>query len=134
MTPTLYGRWQTRLLLLFSIGVPITALFAWFYRSSTPFVLLWWVLIFGFGWDALFNQWQNRRWDRDWPPTLQLAGGIIEAIWLAIVVYWISPLQPPLPFTFILHYSTVWIATFLASQSIMRLIFPRWRFRGGQWL
>ena len=134
MTPTLYGRWQTRLLLLFSIGVPITALFAWFYSSSTPFILLWWVLIFGFGWDVLYNHLQNRRWDRDWPPTLQLAAGIVEAIWLAIVVYWISPLQSPLPATFIMHYSAVWIATFFASQSIMRLIFPRWRFRGGRWM
>ena len=31
-----------------------------------------------------------------------------------------------------IHYWAVWLATFLASQSIMRIIFPRWRFFGGR--
>ena len=134
MTPTLLRRWQTRLSLLSTIGVPITAVFALLVGGSLPFVLLWWVLVFGFGWDALYNQLMMRRWDRDWPPTLQLAAGIVELIWLALVLYWIVPIPAPHPVTFVLHYSSVWLATFLASQSVMRLLFPRWRFRGGQWL
>lgn len=38
------------------------------------------------------------------------------------------------PGMFLLHYSAVWLAVFIASQSLMRIIFVRWRFRGGQWL
>ena len=134
MTPTLLGRWQTRLLLLFTIGVPITAIFSLLVGGAQPFILLWWVLIFGLGWDALYNQLMMRRWDRDWPPTLQLAAGVVELLWLAAVVYWIAPIPSPNPIAFLLHYSAVWLATFLASQSVMRLLFPRWRFRGGQWM
>ncbi|MGB1253380.1 MAG: hypothetical protein ACPG8W_22395 [Candidatus Promineifilaceae bacterium] len=134
MTPTLLGRWQTRLLLLSVIGIPITTLFAISADSRLPFFSLWWVIIFGFGWDALYNQLQNRRWDRDWPPALQLAAGVTELVWLAIFVYWIVPIPNPNLPQFLLHYSTIWIAVFLASQSVMRLVFPRWRFRGGQWI
>ena len=35
---------------------------------------------------------------------------------------------------FALHYSFVWLAIYLASQTLMRIFFPYWRFRGGQWL
>lgn len=134
MTPTLTGRWQTRLFLLFTLGLPITACFAWLLGSSIPFVLLWWTLIFGFGWDALYNQIQRGRWDSDWPPTLQLAGGIAELLWLFVLVYILRLIAPPPFAAFLAHYITVWVAVFLASQSVMRILFPRWRFRGGQLL
>ena len=34
---------------------------------------------------------------------------------------------------FILHYTIVWLGIFILSQSLMRILFPKWRFKGGQW-
>ncbi len=136
MTPTLFGRWQTRAFLLGFIGLPITLGFVAWFNSPVPIAVLTLVLVIGFGWDVLYQIIQRRRWDYDWPPNLQLAAGIVEVLFIAFLLYGVRilPFRPPLPTGFIVHYWTVWIATFLASQSLMRLIFPRWRFDGGQWL
>lgn len=135
MTPTLFGRWQTRLLLLGTLGLLVTAVFAFALRSITPFVLLAVVLFAGFGWDVLYQLLQKLRWDRDWPPNLQLLAGIWEMIFLAGLTYGLRLFgAPPAWWQFAWHYSAVWLVTFLASQSIMRLFFPRWRYNGGQWV
>ena len=135
MTPTLWGRWQTRLFLLGTIGFALTCLFAFLFNSLIPFVLLVWVLILGFVWDVIYDVVQRQRWDHDWPPTLQLSAGIVEGFFICILIYGLGWISPAPTFTqFWLHYGTVWVATFLASQSLMRLLFPRWRYRGGQWL
>ena len=52
MTPTLNGRWQTRSAMLATIGVMITALFAWNYDDSTFFKVLLYVGIFGVVWQV----------------------------------------------------------------------------------
>jgi hypothetical protein len=141
MTPTLLGRWQTRLLLLATVGALITVPFA----LSYSLVLFWslsYIAFFGiFFWDVLYDYIQKKRWDRDWPGVYQLAAGIWEAIFLAILLSILKNIQFGLPGVpefnlgvFIFHYICVWLGIYIASQSIMRLIFPRWRFRGGQWL
>ncbi len=142
MTPTLLGRWQTRLLLLATVGALITIPFALNLNSVIPFWILGYIAFFGvFFWDVLYDYIQKRRWDRDWPGVYQLAAGIWEAIFLAILLSILKNIQFGLPGVlvfdlgiFIFHYSCVWLGIYIASQSIMRLIFPRWRFRGGQWL
>ncbi|MBE9227286.1 hypothetical protein IQ264_17815 [Phormidium sp. LEGE 05292] len=142
MTPTLFGRWQTRLLLLATVGVLVTLPFALGITSPASSSVYFWVLgyiaIFGIFWDILYNYWQKFRWDRDWPGIFQLLAGIWEAIFLIIII---KLLQLPLPGIknldlnlFIRHYSLVWLGIYLASQTVMRVLFPRWRFRGGQWL
>ena len=135
MTPTLFGRWQSRFFLLGTIGLAVTLVFALLFRTMAPIIIL--VLVFGFGliWDVLYSLVQKRRWDHDWPPLLQLAAGIVEGIFIFGLLYGLnlSNVLPP-AVLFWLHYSLVWLATFLASQSLMRLYFPRWRYRGGQWL
>ncbi len=135
MTPTLVGRWQSRLFLLGTIGLFVTAIFVYFLQSTAPFAILAGVFILGLAWDVLYNAWQKTRWDHDWPPVLQFATGIVEGI-LAFGLIYAFNLITPLPAipAFWLHYTAVWLSTFIAAQSIMRLIFPRWRFRGGQWL
>jgi hypothetical protein len=141
MTPTLFGRWQTRLFLLATVGVLVTLPFASGLIGPGPdityFLILIYVGIFGCGWDVLYNYLQKFRWDRDWPAVYQLFAGIWEMIfiWLGIGVVHFLPL-PKQAFwgVFFLHYSSVWLGVFIASQSLMRIIFPRWRFRGGQWL
>jgi hypothetical protein len=141
MTPTLIGRWQTRLLLLSTVGVLISIPFALSLNDTKLYWILAYVAFFGvFFWDALYDYIQKRRWDRDWPGVYQLAAGIWEAIFLGILFSILRGIQITLPGLdnfnlgiFILHYSCVWLGIYIASQSIMRLIFPRWRFRGGQW-
>ncbi|MEA5582986.1 hypothetical protein VB620_16760 [Nodularia harveyana UHCC-0300] len=144
MTPTLFGRWQTRLLLLATIGVVISLPFAMGLiggdGDSVYFWILGYVAIFGLIWDVLYNYLQKLRWDRDWPATHQLAAGIWESVFIFCGVKLIGFLPIPIPKTeltlgaFLLHYSFVWLGVFITSQSIMRIIFPRWRFNGGQLL
>lgn len=149
MTPTLAGRWQTRLLLLSTIGLAVTLLFSYFATMpdyTTPLALLSYVLGFGLVWDWLYNYLQRFRWDRDWPPAFQLFAGIWEGFFIWVVIQWILTWQPlgwpQLPgvafdltlTNFLVHYTSVWLTTFLASQSLLRIIFPRWRFHGGEWL
>jgi len=143
MTPTLFGRWQTRLLLLATVGVLVSVPFSIGLIGSYPGTVYFWILayvaIFGIGWDVLYDYLQKFRWDRDWPAAFQLLAGIWE---LFIVFCGIKILSLPIPipkellppWLFLLHYSFVWLSVFIASQSLMRVLFPRWRFRGGQWL
>lgn len=142
MTPTLFGRWQTRLLLLGTVGSIVTLPFAFGIigpgATATYFWVLAYIAIFGLGWDIVYNYLQKFRWDRDWPAAFQLLAGIWEAIFLLFIL---KVLRLPLPGlenlvfgSFIRHYSLVWLGVFLVSQTIMRILFPRWRFRGGQWL
>lgn len=142
MTPTLLGRWQTRLLLMETVGLVITLLFGDGVfgndPSSTFFWLLQYIVVFGLGWDYVYIQIQNFRWDQDWPAALQWLAALWEGFFI-ILLREVADIE--LPGTaewnvllFIVHYGLVWVAIFLTSQSLMRLIFPRWRFRGGQWL
>lgn len=144
MTPTLLGRWQTRLLLLFTVGVLVSLPFAMGLIASSPGIVYFWILvyvaIFGLGWDLLYDQIQKYRWDRDWPAAYQLFAGIWEMVFVFCGIKLLGFLPIPLPKeelspgVFFLHYSVVWLAVFIVSQSLMRIVFVRWRFRGGQWL
>jgi hypothetical protein len=141
MTPTLFGRWQTRLLLLATVGVLITLPFSLGIigsgASSEFFWILGYVALFGLLWDVLYNYLQKFRWDRDWPGAFQLLAGIWESIFIAAVVklFGLPNVPQELPINgFIFHYSLVWLGFYIASQTLMRILFPRWRFKGGQWL
>lgn len=136
MTPTLFGRWQTRTLLFLTIGVLITLPFMIFYRL-TPALILLLVLVCGYVWDVVYIALQGFRWDRDWPPVFQLAAGIWEGAFIFVLSFILAKIfavfAVPLPI-FILQYGLIWIAIWTASQSVMRIVFPNWRYRGGQWL
>ncbi|MEH2346432.1 MAG: hypothetical protein V7K55_00230 [Nostoc sp.] len=144
MTPTLFGRWQTRLLLLATVGVLVSLPFAIGLigpvANSVYFWVLGYVAVFGLGWDVVYNHLQKSRWDRDWPAAYQLLAGIWELAFVFCGVKLFGFLPIPLPkeelplAVFLLHYSVVWLAVFISSQSLMRIIFLRWRFRGGEWL
>jgi hypothetical protein len=144
MTPTLFGRWQTRLLLLATIGVLVSLPFAIGLIASSPSTVYFWILsyvaIFGLAWDIVYDQLQKYRWDRDWPAAYQFLAGIWEMVFVFCGVKFFGFLPLPIPKeelspgVFLLHYSIVWIAVFITSQSLMRIVFVRWRFRGGEWL
>ncbi|GAB4379313.1 MAG: hypothetical protein Kow00121_33210 [Elainellaceae cyanobacterium] len=138
MTPTLLGRWQTRILLFATVGLLVCLPF-FFLNDRNPifFVILAYLAGFGLGWDVLYNYFQQHRWDHDWPAALQLLAGIWEAIFF-VALFKLVPLPgvaQDMPIAlFALHYSLVWLSIFVVSQSLMRIIFPRWRFKGGEWL
>lgn len=142
MTPTLFGRWQTRILLFATVGVLATLPFFMGLIGSQSgaifFRILAYVGIFGMGWDILYIYIQHFRWDRDWPGAFQLLAGIWEAVFVLFLIKIVGlPGIPPQDLelrAFGLHYSFVWLAIYLASQTLMRILFPYWRFRGGQWL
>jgi len=138
MTPTLMGRWQTRVLLLWTVGLVISLVFGLLVRDLvTPLAVLLYVTLFGFGWDVLFQYVQSFRWDRDWPPAYQLAAGVIEFLFVALLIF-VLPFRLPgvgsglTPLLFLIHYWLVWIGVFLGTQGPLRILFPRWRFRGGR--
>ena len=136
MTPTLLGRLQTRLLLFLTVGVVLTFPFA--IAIAGPFFsILFWIMILGFFWDCLYTFIQTFRWDRDWPAAYQVIAGIWEAFFLLSIIVsfglYGSDFGDFSVFWFTVHYSTVWLGIFIASQVLMRLLFPRWRFRGGRW-
>jgi hypothetical protein len=140
MTPTLIGRWQTRILLLGTLGVLVTIPFS-LNGESVYFQVLLAIAVLGCLWDIVYNQLQTVRWDHDWPATLQVGAGIWEAFFFYVPFrYLISNILKigwliDIPFDkFLLHYACIWLAVFTASQTLMRIIFPRWRFHGGEWL
>ncbi|MDI9636177.1 hypothetical protein QQ056_12035 [Oscillatoria laete-virens NRMC-F 0139] len=141
MTPTLFGRWQTRLFLLATAGGSITLLFALGIlgpgAGAIYFGILAYVALFGLAWDVFYNRLQQGRWDRDWPAAFQWLAALGEALFLLLVIKIIGlpgvPRWMPVGL-FFLHYSCVWLAVFLTSQSLMRILFIRWRFNGGRWL
>lgn len=138
MTPTLFGRWQTRLFLLATVGTLVTLPFSLGIIEpdfgTGYFLVLGYIALLGCGWDLVYNYLQKFRWDRDWPGILQLLAGIWEAIFLVVCINLFG--LPGLPkldlFWFTFHYSLVWLSVYIASQTMMRILFPLWRFRGGQ--
>lgn len=135
MTPTLMGRWQTRLIMLATLGVLVTAAFA-VTRPGPFFLILAYVLGFGLIWDILYILLQTLRWDRDWPAAFQVANGIVEGLLIygLIAVVGLPGIQQGSVAvgTFVAHYGLVWLTIFVWLQGPMRVILPRWRFHGGR--
>lgn len=140
MTPTLMGRWQTRLAMLGTLGALVTLIFALLRGpegfNETFFYVLGYVALFGLAWDFVFIRLQRLRWDRDWPGVFQFISGICEG---ALVFALIQSAGLPgiergsVSFLlFLSHYGLVWLAIYAWVQGPMRAVFPRWRFTGGR--
>jgi hypothetical protein len=139
MTMTLYGRWQTRLLLLWTAGLLLTLLFGLAYGDTgTPLALLLYVTLLGLGWDMLYHYLQGFRWEGDWPPLFQLIGGLAEGLLLWALVRTLPGGLPGVNLAltagqFAAHYLTVLLVTLALMLGPVKLLFPRWRYHGGQW-
>ena len=142
MTPTLFGRWQTRIFLLATVGVLFTLPFAFGYVGNEASTIYFWVLFYvgllGLGWDILYDWLQKFLWDHDWPGILQFFAAIAESVLLVLLIKtdllpFISSSEFHLEW-FALHYTLVSFAAYVSSWVVMRLLFPRWRFRGGIWI
>ncbi|MCZ6544881.1 MAG: hypothetical protein O6913_04140 [Chloroflexi bacterium] len=136
MTPTLFGRWQTRTLLLATLGAIVTAIFAVAKSDETFFIVLAFVALFGLAWDAVYIAIQRLRWDRDWPTPFQVAAGVVEGVLVYALIE-----AAGLPGIdqgsvgiglFVAHYGLTWLSVFLFTQGPMRVVVPRWRYDGGR--
>src|SRR4051794_14699653 len=95
MTPTLLGRWQSRTVLLWTVGLVITLIYMLIFGNigiggKVPdawklLVLLAYVNLTGIAWDAFYIWLQSFRWEGDWPLAFQFALGIVEGIFIYIL-------------------------------------------------
>jgi hypothetical protein len=136
VTPTLAGRWQTRLAMLATLGLIVTLIFALVSRDARVFAVLTYVLLFGVVWDGIWILLQKLRWDRDWPAAFQVGSALIEGAWLYGLIALVGlPLiaRNSVGFgLFAAQYGLVWLVTFVWVQGPMRALFPRWRYNGGR--
>ncbi len=147
MTPTLLGRWQTRVFLFALWGIPVTLLFGLVFggKRYTMLVLLT-AFVIGVLLDVLYTFLQRLRWNRDWPPMFVMMTGIFEFLVLLVLFFSLGrlllevpgwarfiPRQPRLRL-FLMHYLLVWVPMFLMMFGGMHVLSPKWRFHGGQWL
>ncbi|HSH05492.1 MAG TPA: serine/threonine-protein kinase [Anaerolineae bacterium] len=140
MTPVWRGRWQTRLFLLLTVGVFVSLPFSWWRQANggdpwTPFIVLGYVLGLGVAWDGLYSYLQSWRWNRDWPPVFQVGEGVVEGVVLGsgLQLVGLPGVGELTWYQFAGHYGLVWLLAFAGTQSLMRFVFPWWRYRGGVW-
>jgi hypothetical protein len=155
MIPTLSGRIQTRIFLILFIGIPWTLIITPFLPNNrdqinalggnvslldtykTTFTVLAIVLVLGaFVWEFLYHFLQQFRWEKDWPVMFTLFLLIPEAI-VARIVF--NALDIGAKFgatatnaTFWWHIATTWIVMWLFVLGPIKVLFIRWRFRGGR--
>ncbi|MEM7693605.1 MAG: hypothetical protein AAF318_04085 [Pseudomonadota bacterium] len=147
MTPTLAGRWQTRILLTLLVGLPVTFLFSLFYFGlgaddfDIPFRVLAAILILGLLLDPLYIALQGFRWDHDWPFAFQVFFSIVEFL-IVLGIGEIPGLDDILGFnafasfdrflTFATHFGLVLLPSTIAVLGVLQIFLLRWRFKGGQ--
>jgi hypothetical protein len=158
MIPTLFGRWQSRLLLFVVFGLPVTLLYAigaagGFPPAGKPFLFLVYILILGLLLDIVYSQLQRLRWDADWPFAFFMAASYLEfmlvfgGMRLDILPFLpacqqarIDPTSRQLicqiysvPFWFAFwHFSTIFILAFSFVLGPGQAFLLRWRFKGGE--
>jgi len=144
MTPTLSGRLQTRVFILATVGLVWTLIVTPFLPETggvslgdvyevTLGVLLS-VGVVGLGWELLYHFLQQFRWEKDWPTLFGFFNGFNEGLllWLLLEAGAIPWVDRDVPFsTFAFHFGTTWLVVWLFLNGPMRVVLPRWRFRGG---
>jgi hypothetical protein len=143
MVPTLNGRIQTRIFLLATVGVAVTALITPVLpvdspladRYRTTFAVLAAVAVLGVAWELVYHFLMQFRWEKDWPSLFGLVTIGPEAalvwllLWLGIVPF--VPAAPPFA-AFAVHFGAVWLSVWLVANGPLRVPFIRWRFHGGR--
>lgn len=138
MTATLFGRIQTRVFVVATVGllwtIIVTPVLPDRGRLSTAYGVTFRVLLIvgvaGIGWELVYHGLQQFRWEKDWPALFGLLTGINEGIstWLVARGFDIKVRGS----AFLVHFATTWIALWLFVNGPMRVIFIRWRYRGGR--
>jgi hypothetical protein len=145
MVPTLFGRLQTRLVLLTVVGglvtaglapvLPVAGPLADRYRAA--YAVLAGVAVLGLGWDLVYQLLMQWRWEKDWPTLF----GLLTLLPEGVVLWWVNRAEalpglpesvPPLAFT--VHLVVVWFMVWVVANGPLRVPFLRWRFSGGRFL
>lgn len=138
MTPTLMGRIQTRWFLLLVVGVPWTLVLMVFGLLSGEAYLdlligglrvLGLVGLLGTLWEFVYHGLQQFRWEKDWPALFGLLTIVNEGVllWLVMLL-----LDLPLGVLGWTHFVTTWLLMWVFVNGPMRVLAPRWRYRGGR--
>lgn len=146
MIPTLRGRLQTRLFAVAILGGLWTLLITPLlpsvsssvdlgerYRITLSIVAA--MLVLSIFWEIFYHGAQQWRWEKDWPTQWGFLTGINEGalLWLVVSNGLIPNVDDSIAFsTFITHFATTWIVIFLFLNGPMKVVFIRWRFRGGR--
>jgi hypothetical protein len=143
MVPTLAGRIQSRIFLLATVGVIVTALITPFLpipgslgtAYKMTYLMLATVLVVGIAWELVYHLLMQWRWEKDWPSLFGLVTGVPEGIvvWLILASHVVPGMSktPPLS-AYLIEFIVVWVCVWLVAQGPMRIPFIRWRFQGGR--
>ena len=143
MVPTLAGRIQTRIFLLATVGVIVTAIITPLIGLPGPlsaqykmtYIILATVLVLGIAWEFLYHLLMQWRWEKDWPSLFGLVTGVPEGIltWILLAAHAVPgiPTTPPLS-AYLIDFIVVWLCVWAVAQGPMRVPFIRWRFHGGK--
>ena len=132
MTPTFWGRVQTRFAVTTIVGIPIAFVVSLYLNNTKTLGSVFFVfLLTGVFWDVVYDFLQKRRWDSDWPMIFVLITGAIEGLCLFLVL---SLLFSVLPISFTIMYTIVWLSMMAAQYIFLPIFFPRRRFRGGRFV
>jgi hypothetical protein len=142
VVPTFSGRLQTRFFTLGVIGLlwtvvvtPLLAPLAGGLDRTFRATLFAWAATLLVGlviWEPLYHFLMQFRWEKDWPTPFLLVESLPEAL---VVWVLLSTVGPGAPWTvFVLDFFSTWMVVFFAVQGPMRVVFLRWRFRGGRLL
>lgn len=143
MTPTLVGRIQTRLALLAVPGAIWTLLIGLVLprgdaslgtQYRTLFTALFVVAAIGVVWELVYHGAQQFRWEKDWPTVFGLLTAIPEGVvvWLVLRAGLPWDVRPVSGVSFAVMFVTVWLLVWALANGPMKVVFIRWRYRGGR--
>jgi hypothetical protein len=143
MVPTLPGRIQTRIFLLATVGVIVTALLTPLLplpgplstAYKTTYIILATVLVLGIAWECLYHLLMQWRWEKDWPSLFGLVTAVPEGIlvWILLAAHAVPGISTTPPVSaYLIDFIVVWVCVWLVGQGPMRVPFIRWRFHGGR--
>jgi hypothetical protein len=143
MVPTLYGRIQTRIVLLAVIGGLVTLVIVPVLPGGAPladkyrngFLVLATVAVLGVLWEGLYHFLMQWRWEKDWPTFFGLVTLVNEGllVWLLLSAGAVPGIVGTVSFAaFIIQFLAIWLVVWLVANGPMRVPFIRWRFRGGR--
>ncbi|MFC5822767.1 hypothetical protein [Nonomuraea insulae] len=139
MIPTLAGRVQTRLFVLATVGVVLTALVTAVLPMSfaDAYLVLLAVAVLGVGWELLYHLLMQFRWDKDWPTLFGLLTAVPEGLlmWVLLDLGLVPGVGGPVvSWAFAIMFGVVWLGQWSFVNGPMRVLFVQWRLRGGRLL
>jgi len=137
MTPVLAGRWQTRTLAMWTIGLLMTILVSVAFNDQAPYYFLFYVWVIGMVADVAYDRIQTMRWEHDWTPLHHFITGVVEGgiMWMVASLVTLPGLPDSVPLDrFLIHYVVVFVFVFAMVWGGMKVLFPTWRFSGGRFI